>query len=186
MNIIDAPNWRKQCFHCGEELSFYPLISQDIWTKCYVEGRLLHIKNSFLGFTIHLETGEIVIDDSLNGDISRKLIINKPLELQFKCDFCDPDKCYYDYCVHYAANTELSHMEFKNIRETLYHRDKYYIFQYKDINQASISSWSRVAAEAPLGPKPKDIANVSVPYIDLFKLTPDKLEQKIKTYIVFS
>jgi hypothetical protein len=148
---------------------------------------LFYAENSFLGFGVHLETGKIVILDPRGGVDIANLLTSQALEIKFKCDFCEPEVCYYDYSAKYRANPLQSHMECSSMGETLYHRNKYYIFQYKDINQASISSWHNLEEGiSKFGPKPKDIANVIVPYLDLFRLTPDKLEQKIKTYIVFS
>jgi len=184
MNIKELSSWRKTCFHCGEELSIHPSMA-GIYTRFYVKNNFFYSENSFLGFGVHLETGKLVVSDPIGVDLP-KLLTSQALEIKFKCDFCEPEVCYYDYSAKYRANPEQTHMICSSMGETLYHRDKYYIFQYKDINQASISSWSKVAAEAPLGPKPKEIANVWVPYINLFNLTPDKLEQKIKTYVLFS
>jgi hypothetical protein len=187
MNIKDLVNWRKNCFHCGEELSIVPSMA-NLFVKFDVKDNLFYADNSFLGFAVHIETGEIVIDDSMRGgpvDVNM-LLNNRALEIKFKCEFCSPEECYYDYSVHYRADQEHTHMESGDLVETLYCRDKYYIFQYKDINQASISSWRKLAGKTFFGAKPKDIANIIVPYLDLFKLTPEKLESKIKTFILFS
>ncbi len=103
-----------------------------------------------------------------------------------KCSRCEADGKHYSYVVLYRANAAKTHMELSSLVQRV-------AFGGITLTQYPFNEKGEVKAyrifDAPGADSDTSIikkAKVDINFIDLTKTSPEKLKNKIQTYITFS
>jgi hypothetical protein len=186
MNIKELMEWRQDCFFCHEELTVFPVIG-GVTAQFSIINNYFKIKSRFLNFQIHIETGEVV--DLQEDDITANDLINRTrLKITCKCLSCRDNGRLYEYSGNMSLSPLLNKQTF-TFREKVAITNKWLFSQIKNYND----QWGIIKTfrknDDILPPKSKyELVGdyITTPFFDLKKLTPEKLEHRLKTYIVFS
>jgi len=185
MNIKELMEWRQDCFFCHKELTLFSEISGDRITPCFIKNDWFVIESKFINLSIHVETGEIVLSvDALEQEKDKILvdqILKSDLKIVHKCLSCIEYNNVYQYYGTISLTSFIKTAEIILFTETV-------VFNNWALTQKIISKNGEAIIYFRKAPEYKmSLKNtIKVPFIDLKKITPDKLELKIKTYIVFS
>lgn len=178
--------WRQDCFFCHEELSVFPVIG-GITAEFSITNNYFKIKSRFLNFQIHTETGEVV--DCQEDDITTNELINKTqLKITCKCLACKENGCLYEYSGSMSLSPMLNKQSF-TFREKVAITNRWLFSQIKNCGGewGIIKTFRKDDDAQPPNHKYKLTSSfIKTPFFDLQKLTPEKLEHRLKTYIVFS
>lgn len=149
-------------------------------TQFYIENDCLAIKSRFTSFSVNIENDKII---ELQEECLADFLNKTRLQFTFKCLFCGDSERLY----RYSANMSLC--PFINER-TFTFREKvatnnWLLSQTKN----TINEWGIIKTfkKNPLnGLLTFNKSAITTPFFDLKKMTPEKLEYKLKTHIVFS
>lgn len=179
MNIKELMDWRHDCFFCHEELTIFPEVS-GVEAQFSIINNYFEIKSRFVNLSIHIETGKIV---ELEQD---KIMVDEFLQRAFlgitcKCLSCTGRDHLYKYsgALSFISDKSASIYYFQ---ESVYIND--YVFEQHKLNNQQCG-YVRVIKKQYID-KSSVNTEIRTPFLDLKKLTPEKLEHKLKTYIIFS
>lgn len=185
MNIKELIEWRQYCFFCNDELAIVPEIKVE--AKFSIDNNYFTIESRFVNLSIHVETGEIIIPNvsELEKD---KIMVDEFFLQRFdfkivcKCLSCVENGREYQYYGSISFDTSIKSADVSLLIET-FSFNSWAITQQKDRDLPWESMfYLKKNPEYKFSLKDK----MKISFLDLKKLTPEKLENKIKTYIVFS
>lgn len=186
MNIKELMEWRKDCFFCHEELAIVPLFG-DGSTQFNIENDCLIVKSRFINFSIHIENGTLT-DFQSDNLMSDDFINNSHLKITCKCLSCKSTGYYYEYSGKIPLSPLFGKQRFV-FREKVVRLNDWFYCQIKGAND----QWGILKTfkkneliKAPTSKYELIGGRIITPFLDLKRLTPEKLENKLKTYIVFS
>lgn len=186
MNIKELIEWRPDCFFCHEELSIFPVIG-GATAGFSINNNYFRIKSKFLNFQVHIETGEVV--DLQEDDITTNDLINKTqLKITCKCLSCKENGYLYEYSGSMSLSPMLNKQLF-TFREKVAVANKWLFSQVRNCNGqwGIIKTFRKNDDIQPPKSKYELVGDyITTPFFDLKKITPEKLEHRLKTYIVFS
>jgi hypothetical protein len=186
MNIKELIDWRQDCFFCHEELTIFPVVN-GISAQCFIKDNHFIIKSRFTNLSIHIETGKTV---TLNEDevMVDDIVNSTQLKIACKCLACKENGCLYEYSGSMSLSPLLNKQSF-TFREKVAITNKWLFCQIQNCG----GEWGIIKTfkrnDDILTPQSKFElmkSHIKTPFFDLKKLTPVKLEHKLKTYIVFS
>lgn len=149
-----------------------------------IEDGYFNIQSRYINFNFHMDMGTI---RKTHHDVDLEAFLDKrEVELLVKCPECESNGRYYCYVGIYKSNPDKTHMDIYSFTEKVAYdgimlnqfpfRGKAKVEVYKQFNvsgtDADTSHFKR--------------AKIDIHYIDLARTSPDKLKNKIKTYITFS
>lgn len=179
MNLKDFISWRKQCFFCKEELTIVPQIS-GVRAEFSIKDGYLDIASRYVNFMFHIETG--LIDKSRDNRLDLDAFLTyREVEIEVKCLNCVNRN--YSYSGIYRADVHKAYMKMIHFIESLCYNN-IAIRQFPIINNGITYVYPHVSENGYDAYVKR--SNIKINYIDLFKTTPEILENKIKTYIIFS
>jgi hypothetical protein len=190
MNIKELFNWREKCFFCQEELVITPVLG-NLSAIFAIEGDWIHIQSNSIQFSLNMINGlvkEIEPSVKITAD---ELLKRVSLKLTFECTQCiNGSGSFYNYegRINFF---QLNIAKVTMFSESLHLFDKWIFSQYKKFlkneEYGEISSWKILKADQPGIPGTIAInLPIKTGFIDLSKTTPEKLDNKLKTLIVFS
>lgn len=185
MNIKDFMAWRPYCVFCNEELIFtiqfpnYPLDECEK-PEYFIKDEALHFVSRYVSLTVDIISGYVDSPDKHKPEIAA-FISRQDLEVRAECGQCAAYNRFYRHAGFYKGNQNLTHMTFFDVREIVV-VDNMYLHQ---------SRTKRSALANKLTPdgkwwRTRKIDDTPIPYIDLSKIKPETLANKIKTCIIFS
>jgi hypothetical protein len=184
MNIKELMEWRYDCFFCHKALIMQPIIFErdvdsETWVKPFsIKDDILIIENESMTLSIHIKTGELV-DLNQEKIMVKDYLKSKRLYFDFKCLSCTSRPQLY----HYQGKISITHKKYIDIPA---------IYEYVYINNYFLS---QVVSQEVINCNIRVYDNnenyipnsdITISFLDLKKIAPEKLEQKIKTFIVFS
>jgi|SRR5579885_1759165 len=195
MNIKELIEWRHDCFFCGEELTLFPEIG-GLTASFSIEKDFLVVKSKFVNLSVHTETGEVVDEENDKVTVDEFLRASQ-LKITAKCLSCEGSGRLYQY---YGSITLIPltsrKMNVSMLREEVMIINDWIFGQQKlDVgdNGPELKEWGSVKTfKKNIGDGPPSVVDilsadgVRTPFLDLKKLTPERLENKLKTYITFS
>jgi hypothetical protein len=194
MNIKELMEWRHDCFFCGEELTLFPTIG-GLTATFSIEENFLVVKSQFVNLSIHIETGEVCDKEKDKVTVDEFLRMSQ-LKITAKCISCEGSGRLYQYygsitqvpSLDRTMNVSMLREEVMIINDWIYGQQKLDIENGPELREwGHIKTFKKNVGEGP--PSVVDILSadgVRTPFLDLKKLTPEKLENKLKTYLIFS
>jgi hypothetical protein len=190
MNIKELIGWRETCFFCQGELSIFPEVG-GLSAKYSIQDDWLKLESKFLNFSVHTVTGDVIEPPGQESTIDA-FLKRQSLRICFQCVDCEQAGRRYKYAGHVRllpfTNRSTGITAFE---EELHIAGKWFFRQFKDEGESigTLRAWRNPARE---GAAPYSVVDqlgnsaIKTPYLDLKRLSPEKLENKLKTYIVFS
>lgn len=186
MSIKELLAWRSNCFFCQDELVIIPIFG-DSSTVFNIENDYLFVKSDFWDFSIHIENGTI-IDNRQDNLMSDDFINNSQLKIKCKCISCTSRGYIYEYSGNISLSPMMNHRKFV-FRERVSILGKWHFCQIQNNNDrwGIVNTFKKDHDLNATNPK-FELAGgrIITPFLDLVQLTPERLEHKLKTYIVFS
>lgn len=166
MNLQEFMDWRKDCFVCGSELELSihePSISVKRFSL--TEDSFI-VRISYYGFSV-MRHENFIINNGTSPDVLLKFL-KKGIEIRMIC----PASSHYFYKTNISVMDDLT-FTIPYVGEIII-TEKFVIKQRNDYK-----------CEVFFAPKTGS-PSLTLPYLDLNKTTFNKLQEKLKTYIVFS
>lgn len=175
MNIKELLEWRNDCFYCGSELDIFPSMNGCTGSYCIKDDWLI-AESRFINFSINIINGEFVKPEKYTGDLAD--FVNRGFfKIVKRCSDCYHDGRIYSYSGWIVwLESKMTHVI--NIEEIV-ENNNYILIQDLEKETAALSL-----------PAPKSFdflpSSFKLPFFDLKKINNKQLENKIKTYAVFS
>lgn len=168
MNLQEFMDWRKDCFVCGTELEL-TIHEPSIRVKRFslIEDRFV-ARISYYDFSIK-RNENIIVNDGTSSDILLKFL-KKGIDIRMIC----PQSSHYDYQTNISVADDLT-FTIPYVGEIV-KTEKFHMKQRSDCV-------CEVHFKSAFAKPPRML---TLPYLDLNKTTFNKLQDKIKTHIVFS
>jgi hypothetical protein len=183
MNFKEFIHWRHDCFFCQKDM----FICQDMDDTGYdlsLEGNYCAIASRYVAFSFHMETGELDVPDKLGVDL-HAFLTRQSINVNMVCLNCSNiNKYSYVGCFRANVHTKKVNMEIMTEHVNLlckFKLSQFIIHPRPELLTAIISPQKR-----NLFDNEATYTKITTPYLNLFKMTPESLEKKIKTYILFS
>jgi len=174
--------WRPNCFFCEEKLFVSMQFTGYRLEDCekpefFIEDELLHFRSDFMEVSVDIISG-FVQSNSHPVEMTSFLARNT-LELKAKCLQCLQDGRVYAHMGTYGPDARFTHFKMTDLSEVIVNGNIY--FQQSQTKQIAI-----ISTLSEKDDKLLKSSGLSIPYIDLSKIKPETLANKIKTYITFS
>lgn len=181
MNIKELIEWRHDCFFCHSKLSISLEINgvEDLF---WIENDYLIIQSEPINLSIHIETGKL-FDLNQSEIMIDEFLQKSHFKIVCKCLYCiEPIHQFY----RYSGAISLIPLPYRSInifhfREVVHNYNLIFV-QQKSNNR----EWGTISCVKNGEKFSVNSYELTIPFLDLKKITPAKLEQKLKTYIVFS
>jgi len=190
MNIKELIDWRKDCFFCGEELTIFPTIG-GLDATFSINDDFLVIESRFVNLSIHMETGAVVEPEGQKITVD-EFLKRSNLKITAKCLSCEGSGRLYQYYgtvslipfTTRTTNVSMLREEVMILNEWIFGQQK---LDDPPKEWGHVKTFRKNVGNGP--PSVVDILSadgVTTPFLDLKKITPEKLENKLKIYILFS
>lgn len=189
MNIRELLDWRSNCFFCQDELVIIPNMGGAIATY-KIEDDWLFLESTFVNLAINVLDGTIKEIDNSDKVTVDEYIKRMNFIISFKCSSCLSNKHYsYQGKVNINNNQQLAQVS--ALTETLYIVDKWIYTQSKlyENESGQLKSWKLLNNDQRAIPNAVDRKGelvINTPFINLNNTTPEKLDNKLRTIMVFS
>ena len=200
MNLKEFLDWRSDCFFCREELYLHPETA-GLNTEFSLTNNIFNISSRYVNFSFDIISGviETPVHTSLVDVVG--FFKQQGILIRMRCHDCNiHTHRSYVYSGCFKGDMETGKIYLSSMSETVVVVNKYFLVQ--DIPPShplpdpplSMPSCIRAWSNRPLtfnsmgqGLLPTTtLPDIKVPYINLLKTTPEALENKIKTYFLFS
>jgi hypothetical protein len=194
MNLQELINWRKDCFFCGDELAIYPEVN-GLQGEFSLKDNIFTVYSTYFSFSFYTDSGILNIPDKIGLDL-HNFLNRQSINIKLQCQECTAatNGQMYNYEGNFRATRDLKVINMTSLSERVYVVDKFTLHQFVDhsvpeLRTALITPWNKrrlLFDSMGQGVAPSMITQIKTPYINLFKNNPESLENKIRTYILFS
>jgi hypothetical protein len=189
MNIKELMAWRQDCFFCHEDLTIFPEVG-GLDASFSIENDLLHMKSKYVNLSVHVVTGEVVETEDQDKVTIDEFLKRSSLKITAKCLNCEGTGRFYSY----YGTVSLMPFTTRSTDISLFREEVMIINDWIfSQNKVDGREWGAIKTfKVEIGAGPPSVVDIlsresiRTPFLDLKKLTPERLENKLKTYIVFS
>lgn len=175
MNIEEFINWRERCFFCQDELEIFLYIGEES-PRFSKQDDWLRTEHHRFKVSIHIKTGKIR-NDGMANDVFHAYFDKSIIKLQAACRACWSHEAGGRYEYHGILIPNKNKTKIKSIEVA----ERIIVQKEFSINQSKIGGVLRIYSKS----YHSFDSCIDLPYLDLRKVTPEILKNKVKTYTVF-